>query len=197
MAHRFSSQIELFPRVADHGEEKRHPRLFQRSLTISLENFFVFLVIILMGLVASFSIGVERGKQVTAKSSPVGQPLKAAVPQKDEAPGVVNSDTADKPVPVRVLAETASVVVAEREPAPQAAPAVDDKTYTVQVASFKKERYAHKEAEGLKDKGYDIFVLPKGKYSILCVGKFRQKDAAEILSKKMRKKYKDCLIRRL
>ena len=31
-----------------------------------------------------------------------------------------------------------------------------EKAYTVQVASYAKEKFAHEEARGLKDKGYEI-----------------------------------------
>ena len=59
-------------------------------------------------------------------------------------------------------------------------------------------RRAKKEAENLEERmEYDIFVLPKGKYSIVCVGKFPQEDRAKVILNKLRKRYKDCLVRRL
>ncbi|MCK5581683.1 MAG: SPOR domain-containing protein, partial [Candidatus Omnitrophica bacterium] len=72
-----------------------------------------------------------------------------------------------------------------------------DSTYTVQVASFRKKVYAEKEAMDLKKKGYEIFVVPKGDYSIVCVGKFAYKNEANQMSRKLRKRYKDCLVRSL
>ncbi len=71
--------------------------------------------------------------------------------------------------------------------------------YTIQVASFKKEKNAKIEAERLKGKGIgvDIFVLPKGEYSIVCVGRFLKKDDAKEFSVKIKDRYKDYLIRRL
>ena len=72
-----------------------------------------------------------------------------------------------------------------------------DKGYTIQVASFKKDTYAQKEAMALKNDGFEIYVIPKGKHLIVCVGKFAKKSEAELLSNKLRKRYKDCLIRSL
>ena len=71
------------------------------------------------------------------------------------------------------------------------------KFYTVQVASYKGEKYAQKEASLLKQKGYDILVLPKGAFSIVCVGKFKEKEEAKNFSQKLKKQYKDCLVRSL
>lgn len=69
--------------------------------------------------------------------------------------------------------------------------------YTIQVASFKKEKNAKIEAERLKGIGVDIFVLPKGEYSIVCIGRFMKKDDAKEFSVKIKDRYKDYLIRRL
>ena len=72
-----------------------------------------------------------------------------------------------------------------------------DLAYTVQVASFQKDEYAQKEAMTLKKKGYDIFVVAKGKYSIVCVGKFSRRDEAKVILSRLKKTYKDCMVRRL
>ncbi len=69
--------------------------------------------------------------------------------------------------------------------------------YTIQVASFKKEKNAKIEAERLKGIGVDIFVLPKGEYSIVCIGRFLKKADAREFSQKIKDRYKDYLIRRL
>ena len=44
--------------------------------------------------------------------------------------------------------------------------------YTIQLASYKSKSFAQKEAELLKKKGFVPLVIPKGSYTILCVGKF-------------------------
>ena len=74
---------------------------------------------------------------------------------------------------------------------------VDDKKYTIQVASFKTDLNANKEADSLKGKGFETSVLRKGSYSIVCVGKFQRKEEAKQFSRKLRNRYKDCLVRRL
>lgn len=70
--------------------------------------------------------------------------------------------------------------------------------FTVQVASYKSDRFALKEADVLKKKGYnDVYLLTKGKYVILCVGKFTSKDGADKLTKKLKNNYQDSVVRRL
>jgi cell division septation protein DedD len=70
--------------------------------------------------------------------------------------------------------------------------------FTVQVASYKSDRFAQKEADALKKKGYsDVYVMNKGKFVILCVGKFTSKDGADKLTKKLRNNYQDPVVRRL
>jgi len=51
--------------------------------------------------------------------------------------------------------------------------------------------------EKLKKKGYEIFIVQKGSYLVVCAGKFFEHDEAEGFSTKLKNKYKDCLVRRL
>ena len=80
-------------------------------------------------------------------------------------------------------------------PEPAKAPAGG---YTVQVASYKTEKGAQREASTLKQKGYhDVFVVQKGTYVILCVGNFQRKEEASLLGKKLMGRYQDLRVRSL
>lgn len=68
--------------------------------------------------------------------------------------------------------------------------------YTIQVASFKKKERAVEEAQKLTKKGHQIFIVPKGSHSIVCIGKFSQKKEAEKVLNKFKNKYGDSLVRR-
>ncbi|MBN2831548.1 MAG: SPOR domain-containing protein [Candidatus Omnitrophica bacterium] len=72
-----------------------------------------------------------------------------------------------------------------------------DSGYTIQVASFKTDSYARKEAAMLKEKGYKASVLHRGEYVIVCVGNFKNKEEAQSLIPELGRYYKDCRIRRL
>ena len=49
--------------------------------------------------------------------------------------------------------------------------------------------------EDLGKKGFETIVMQKGKYAILCVGKFNQMNEAKATIAKLKSKYKDCLVR--
>jgi hypothetical protein len=63
------------------------------------------------------------------------------------------------------------------------------------VASYADEKFAHQAAVDLNKKGFETVVMQKGKYAILCVGKFNQKNEAMTMISKLKSKYKDCLVR--
>ncbi|MFH1127974.1 MAG: SPOR domain-containing protein, partial [Candidatus Omnitrophota bacterium] len=69
--------------------------------------------------------------------------------------------------------------------------------YTIQVASYQTKKGAQKEAEIIKKKGLSVSVLSKGAYSILCVGNFKDKQKAKLVLVELKKRYRDCFIRRL
>jgi cell division protein FtsN len=72
-----------------------------------------------------------------------------------------------------------------------------DNSYTVQVASYANAGEAQRVAADLRKRGQDAFVRPKGKFAILCVGKFSSKPDAESASKKFNRQYPGCLVRSL
>ncbi len=199
------SQFELFPGVVGHTEQKTDTRIFFKSITISIENFVVLAVVIIISMVTAFSIGVERGKRSVPLRS--AQRTEAQPVEVKTEPPPALSEHASQPAldttPPQAVEIATPILQAAAEPEPSTLAAKTvveknpEKQYTVQVASFKKEHYAQKEAEGLKESGYEIFVMPKGSYSIVCVGKFARKAQAKEISKRLRKKYKDCLIRSL
>ena len=69
--------------------------------------------------------------------------------------------------------------------------------FTIQVASFKQQKNAQKEAENLKKVGYETFVVSKGTHAIVCVGRFLEKAEALSFSQKLQNKYGETLVRRL
>lgn len=73
----------------------------------------------------------------------------------------------------------------------------DTQKYTIQLASYEKKSYADKEARRLKKKGFTVLVMSKGNYSIVCVGKFADREMAKSLLSEFKKTYHDSFIRRL
>jgi len=65
----------------------------------------------------------------------------------------------------------------------------------IQVASFRTDKYARKETERLKDKGYESFVTASGKFRVVCVGGYKDSNEAKQALKQLRKLYADCFLR--
>lgn len=199
-------QFELFPGQSPNGDEATKPRLFLANLTLTIENLVVLSILCIMLSVFAYSLGVERGKYVMASQfkeriqqarSLVAEvpavPIQQAAqvkPALEPAAGTV----AVKGVPAQAVEQVPapSVVI---DPKPQTAEA--DFKFTVQVASYADEKFARRVADDLGKKGYETLVMQKGKYFILCIGKFNQKTEALAMTTKLKSKYKDCLVRSL
>jgi cell division septation protein DedD len=200
--HRRQSQFELFPGASgnSHGAEKT-ARL-TKDLTLSMENIIVLSIVLVMAMVLFFSFGVEKGKRIASLSGATGdgdfdRAARDAVAEQS-AGSVVQAPQEEKMVfPVAHPQEAAE----ENKPTfhpPLEKRDEQEKLFTIQVASFKLEENARREAERLKGIGHeDTFVVPKGSHTIVCVGKFAQMGEAKKFSSRLRNRYNDCLVRRL
>jgi len=192
------SQFELFPGSSQKPSELIRSGCAFKDLTLSPENIIVLCVVSLMVSVFVYSLGIEKGKNIVKspdfEALPVDSKLAVEVPA-DSVKDVQKSEiTAQKTQPLEA-----------NEAAQKAAPTPVRETfieahYTIQVASFKLKDNAEKEAKILKEKGYnahDVFVIPKGSYSIVCIGKFIEKKDAREIAEKLEYRYRDYLVRRL
>ncbi len=199
------SQFELFPGAVSGADKIAKPRFYFSSLTLSLENLVIATIGVLMVVVLSFSLGVEKGKKVVLSNSSV-MPVILTAPVNGKPASSASSQAAPASKDPGVSAdpsETMSQEIARQDKRGEKTPALikDDEMlpsgYTIQVASFKKDEFAQKEAVLLQKKGYQIFVVSKGKYSIVCVGKYSNKDDAKVTLNRLQKTYKDLIVRRL
>ncbi len=195
-------QFELFPGSSAQAEDASRPRFLLANLTLSVENLVVLSILGIMVAVFAYSLGVERGKHLMASQA---RPTSLAATVSDPQAVVVQQATvtavtttarqipaAGKPVsavPANVKPAVASAVVAQKPIVPSAF------KYTIQVASYGDVKFAQKAAIDLNKNGFETLVMQKGKYAILCVGKFNQKNEAMSVISKLKSKYKDCLVR--
>ena len=168
-------QLELFSHSAESKDTERLSRsFFHHHINLSIEHIIVLSVVLLMAVVFSFSLGVEKGKRITGVSEEV---IITAEKQIDEPAAVIE--------------------IKEEPPAQEILPKEEIFAYTIQVASFKKKASVEEESKRLQKKGYETLIIPKGNWIILCVGKFNNKQDAEVLWQELRKKYSDCIIRKI
>lgn len=177
------SQLELFTESKGYPKNKAHPGWSFSSYIANYEKIILFIIgFIITGLV-SFSLGVEKGKRVT---------LLKANPHLDTALKI-------QPAVSQQIARQIPTVT-EKAKIPEAVAPVKQEVmqgYTIQLASYKTMTYAQKEAEALRKKGFSPLVLSKGEYKVLCVGSFADREKAKSLLSELKKRYRDCLVRRL
>ena len=188
------SQFEPFPGAPSGSGQLPRSYHFLREFTLPPENTIVLCIVLLMILVLSFSFGVERGRKVS--------PFISSVPaQKISLQNQNNAimPTSSKPAiaPMAVNKNMSSPVVPASVPVAPVAKPIENFNYTIQVASYKQASYAQKEADQLKTKGFEAFVLTKGSYSIVCVGKFMQTAQAKKMASRLKARYKNILVRSL
>ena len=180
-------------------------RYLLKDLTLSVENIIVLAIVLVMVFVVFFSYGVEQGKKKRIVENVVSVPQAAEqkhvdLLSKEIKPPVektlIVEDTETETTADKFEKTMSLDVFSEEEPVEKKEEIIED-GYTIQVASFKLEKNARKEALRLKNKGHDTFVLPKGDYSIVCVGKFVKKVQAQEFSHKLKDRYHDLLVRRL
>jgi septal ring-binding cell division protein DamX len=189
------TQLELFSQGKAVAGLMPHARHSFLGFIWNYEKAILVIVGFIITAMVSFALGVERGKKIiTLKSRP--RPFMASGEEATQQasapvarPAQVKPEPQIKPPPPAIREEEL------------AAPAVLAKetagSYTIQVASFKQEASAQEEMNSLKKKGLVASIVSKGKYLIVCVGNFVQKDEAKNLLSELKKRYQDCFIRRL
>jgi len=197
---RKQSQFELFPKSSPAVYNQHHKDYQLIDLTLSPENIIVLIIILIMSFVLLFSLGVEKGNRISkTELKTVGESLEVNGHRDDV--DLLQTENVQMTVRTTDIEPTNDTqAVFEKQIGQIEIPLIEDvpqDVYTIQVASFKQEKNAQREADQLKRFGYDIYVMPKGKHSIVCVGKFTKKREAIAFSKKLKDRYHDCLVRRL
>ncbi|MDD4953599.1 MAG: SPOR domain-containing protein [Candidatus Omnitrophica bacterium] len=169
-------QLELFSQGDSPAGPKEHRP--GREFFTRIRNYEKIILIIISvattGIIF-YSFGVEKGKILAgAKDTlPISQTTVIAVPAG----------------PSRFTPEIKEGV---KEPPPAA-----QEGYIIQLASYKNRSSAEKEAGLLKKKGFSPLVLNKGDYIVLYIGNLPTRKTAQDSLPELKKRYKDCYIRRL
>jgi len=178
-------QKELFHNV--YSDKKLKKKRFKKPLfvksnvkiNLSYEQLSLFTILFVLLLSVIFTLGVERGKNISFKSNTA----KVSVLDKKKTPEV-------KVEPISK----------EEKKEPLASKEVPSEYFTIQVVTYKKDSLVKSELKYLEKKGYEAFVVTSGRNNKhICVGKFNSKNNPDIKKALMqlRKRYKDCFIKRV
>lgn len=186
MENQDHSQLELFSQAnIDAREKARKPVSFLFQVRGHEKILIGSIISIIIGVVC-FSLGVEQGKRMVYQRINLRNELAQIPAAVKVMPPAVNS--------VTVLSQQGNLVK------PQVAlvkPEEGLKNYTIQVASFQTKVSAEKVSAQLKKKGLNTLVLSKGRFIVLCVGRFSDKETAKPVLTELKKQYRDCFIRRM
>lgn len=172
-------QLKLFD-----FREKGQKKLFL-SVSIDVIGFCVVFVVLLV--VFSYILGVERGKRAAFGRL---SPRQEAREQKtDVSLGV-------SPQHETTEGESVSDIAAQNDPEDSATDSVVN-GYTIQVASYKYTSAAEREKKKLEQKGYHATIVRKGDYLAVLVGMYPARETALKTLQDLKNHYKDCFVRRL
>jgi cell division septation protein DedD len=205
-------QFELFPgdnQSNSSNEPSNQSQFSKNRLVLTFENIVVLVMIFVITNVCFYAVGVKKGQKTTRidfLSEKINEDkvennviMFPSVAEKETEVVTIDIATAEAARTQPIVSEDVTKV--EVLDVPELNEAIqqykESAVYTVQVASFKLNQNALKEADELRKYGRETFVRRKGDYSIVCVGKFSQRDEADKFSKTLRSRYKDCIVRRL
>ena len=175
-------QLYLFGAQPSSGESLKKHRL-----ALPLDILIISGVVFCLSLIVAFSLGVEKGKKIAFKN------LSSDTVSAEQKVKEVKEIKADSREELKVEKPELPVEVSHTP-----VETVSDKQkYNIQVASFQQEKAARREAEQLKEKGYPASVSKKGKYIVIYVGEFEDKEEAKSKLELLKKQYKDCILREL
>jgi len=152
----------------------------------------------LMLLIASFTLGVEKGKLITAKAvEEIKEPLLPAAPEKIALPVTgENRSLAGKTAAEPQKIQIAATAVPVPAPAQKVQPPVTG-GYAIQVASLKNEGAAKNLSETLAKKGFTASVRPSGNYLVVLAGNYASREEAQGKIKELKKTYSDCFVKKI
>lgn len=155
-------------------------------VVFSHQSVIIIFICVLMSLVASFSLGVEKGKLI-GRSNMMAQKTQETT-QKTTVPAM---PIITLPIQAESIVPTTTPAMAAKEQP------VASQGYVIQVASVKTKSSAKNLVEDLIKKGVPSFAKPSGKYIVVLAGNFAKKEEAQLSLNELKKTFNDCFIKKI
>ncbi len=190
-------QLQLF----NFDEEQRLKRHY--TITLPLDTFILLVIVVILLFIFSFSLGVEKGRKIAylnAERRGDLASLNIRPSSLDNYKVNLNEETQVKEKPAISLEEEIKNTVEEAKSKKTSLPQrnkedKNTKKYVIQVASYLNMQRAQEEAKKLENKGYPVSVSKKGKFIVVLVGEFKDKDEAQKNKRSLKQTYTDCILR--
>ena len=202
-------QEDLFPDGQDAARRRRHRwtplfPLTRWTISVSYEHVVLATVALVMSSLVLFSLGMERGKRLTAGTAMAPRTTASSnrgvafadnhitrVPQPAmPAPSMTRAAAGTTPAP----AMGKPPVTVAKEPAAATAPLPKGK-YTIQLATFSQPPLAEQELRLLRKRGYQPFMLRTNQYAAVCVGTYVSRQEAAHQLAAFKSSYRDSFVR--
>lgn len=183
-----SLQLEIFTQTKKSGPTKSDSRSRFLNYIWPYEKTILIIICFIASGIISYALGVEKGKTLATLKTNANLDFAAEKIQPKASPETANQLI--KPFQYQSVLQKADLAKLPKQK-------VKAQNYTIQLASYKTKTYAQKEAELLKKRGLLPLVISKGKYIILCVGNFADKETAKTLLTELQTRYAGCFVRRL
>jgi hypothetical protein len=199
------SQLDLFNKAGEaESSGSRLSGTFLSYIRTYERLVLMFIGIVITGVVC-FCVGVEKGKRIALTQTNINLDIASRstpVSPAANAPAAAAQPARTVPQPVKqpALAVPADQPVTSVKAMPQTVPQSAQQpagAFTIQVATFSGKTTAVQEISDLKKQGLLPMLRQSGKYTILCVGSFPDQATARSLLTQLKRKYRDCYIRRL
>jgi len=207
-------QLHLFGNDEhDAGQARR------RSIILPLDTTILMSVVILLLFILAFSLGVEKGRKIAYKnmegerqvilaqhdSSPeaeIDSLINEASTKPVILPAVIQRPNITRPALPQTTQLTQAIQLLAKKTIPAPTVLVSEnsaggKKYTIQLASYANKEPAQAEAKKLEQNGYSVQLAQKGKFIVILVGEYHNENDAKNSMQSLKKRYKDCIIKKL
>lgn len=170
------------------GQEAKKKRL---SIFIPVDILVLSGVVLSLLLALTYSLGIEKGRH--SAMAPIMLAKRTVVADKP-----AGLPQANLPGPQTSSQSDSEIVVASAKPAQRPLEYASlPNRYTIQVASYKGQGPAMREAQKLQRNGQTANISQKGDYWVIYVGDYDAKTEAAKNAARLKDKYGECFVRRL
>jgi len=150
-------------------------------LHVPIEHVISLVILVILGFIVSFALGVEKGKRQHASQEAM-HPVE--VVETAEKVEFKKTDASREPEIEKIGKPIQEKPIVKKE-----------KPYTIQLVSYKARRDADQKIKRLKAEDIDAFIVHNKKWFQICSGSYANKKEAEKDLNNLSKKYKGCFLR--
>lgn len=178
-------QLELFADTLKNPIKKDKAADNAKTKSFSYQKTISYCICAIFILTFVFALGFRKGKSTVLNNQDRAKPIVSLPVKKLDNSKIVKKE-------IYKIQEHKNIPEVKKK-------IIQEPTfkYTIQVAVYRGTNYAQNELNYLKKNGFDAFMEQGSNFICIFVGKFLDKQKAQISLNQLKKRYKDCFIRRI